>query len=92
VEPFLGKVVKKMLLFYLPQKSKYITNVKEFIWLQELFKNINFKQQRASILYNDNQSCIALAKNPKIHERSKHIYLHYHFLWAKVERKKIQIK
>jgi hypothetical protein len=73
-------------------ESKYITNVKEFIWLEQLLKDINFQQQGASIFYYDTQSCIAQAKNPKIHEHSKHISLHYHFSREKVERQKIQIE
>jgi hypothetical protein len=32
------------------------------------------------MLYIDNKSAIALAKNPVLHDRSKHIDIHFHFL------------
>jgi len=33
----------------------------------------------------DNQSCIALARNPEFHARTKHIDIQYHFIREKVE-------
>jgi hypothetical protein len=40
----------------------------------------------------DNQSAIALAKNPVFHDRSKHIELKYHFIREAVETKKIELE
>jgi hypothetical protein len=48
--------------------------IKESMWLQQLLKDTSF-QQGANILYYNNQSCIALAKNPKFHECFKHVFL-----------------
>ena len=31
-------------------------------------------------IFVDNQGAIQLAKNPKIHERTKHISVHFHFV------------
>jgi hypothetical protein len=62
------------------------------MWLQQLLKNTNFQQQGANILYYDNQSCIALTKNPKFHECFKHISFCYHFLHEKVERHEIKLE
>jgi H2-forming N5,N10-methylenetetrahydromethanopterin dehydrogenase-like enzyme len=39
----------------------------------------------------DNQGAIALAKNPHLHERSKHIDISYHHIRDLEERKKIKI-
>ena len=33
----------------------------------------------------DNQPAIALAKNPVLHDRSKHIDIKFHFLWDYVD-------
>ena len=44
------------------------------------------------IIYEDNQSAICMAKNPKFHGRAKHIDLRYHFIRELVENKTIEIK
>jgi hypothetical protein len=36
------------------------------------------------IIYEDNQGCIELGKNPKHHERMKHMDIKYHFVSEKV--------
>jgi hypothetical protein len=36
-------------------------------------------------IFNDNNSCIALSKNPVHHDKSKHIAMRYHFLREKVK-------
>jgi hypothetical protein len=36
-------------------------------------------------IYNDNNGCIALSKNPVHHDKSKHIAMRHHFLREKVE-------
>ena len=40
----------------------------------------------------DNQSCIALAKNPEFHARSKHIDIQYHFIREKVEEGMVHLE
>ena len=42
-------------------------------------------------VYEDNQSCIAMAKNMKFSLRTKHIALKYHHFRSHVERKLIDI-
>ena len=54
------------------------STVKECIWLQILLKELEFPQDDASVIWEDNYGCIALTNNPKFHERSKHIDLHHH--------------
>ena len=43
------------------------------------------------MLYEDNQSCIALAKNPIHHARTKHIDIQHHFVREKVESKEVEL-
>ncbi len=31
-------------------------------------------------IFNDNQSCIAIAKDPSLHHRAKHIDVRYHYI------------
>jgi hypothetical protein len=43
-------------------------------------------------LYVDNNSAIALMKNPVFHGRSKHIDIKYHFIRECVERGQIAVR
>jgi len=69
-------------------EAKYITGThaaKEAIWLRQLFAGLQQPSSFPIPLHIDNQSAIAIAKNPKFHDRTKHIDIHYHFLCHKVE-------
>ena len=56
----------------------------EVIWLRLLLKDLEYTDQAATIIFQDNQGCIALAKNPVYHARTKHIDIKFHFLREKV--------
>ena len=43
-------------------------------------------------VYVDNQSAIALAKNPVHHQRSKHIDIKYHFVRHEVQNENIKLE
>ena len=64
--------------------------VKEAIWLKTLIKELGYEQRSVKI-YEDNQSCIALAKHPERHSRAKHIDIKYHFVRELVEDKQIEM-
>ena len=56
-------------------KAKYMAlthTMKEAIWLCTLLHKLNFKQD-TTIIFEDNQLCIALVKNPVHHTCMKHI-------------------
>ena len=67
---------------------------KEAIWLRQLLSELtpSNKSPYAMIIYADNQGAIALAKDPKFHQRTKHIDLRYHFIREKVENGDIQLE
>jgi hypothetical protein len=44
------------------------------------------------LLYGDNQASITLSKNPKFHERAKHIHIHYHLIHSLIDLKKIKLQ
>ena len=56
----------------------------EAIWLRLLLKDLERTDQVATKIFQDNQGCIALAKNPVYHARTKHIDIKFHFLREKV--------
>ena len=69
-------------------KAKYIAGAhtaKEAIWLGRLFMGLQQPSSFPIPLHIDNQSAIAIAKNPEFHDRTKHINIRYHFIRHKVE-------
>ena len=65
-------------------KTEYVSASKatsQAIWLRRIIEDIGEKQKRWIVLYWENKSTIAIAKNPVIHERSKHISIKYRFIW-----------
>ena len=64
---------------------------KEAIWLRTLLAELEFKQD-TTVIFEDNQSCIALAKNPVHHARTKHIDIRHHFIREKLEQSEIDVR
>ena len=52
----------------------------EILWLRNLFKELGFEVKGASILHLDNQSALAVTRNPEHHGRMKHLDLRYYWL------------
>ena len=45
-----------------------------------------------TVLHMDNQSTMAIAKNPQFHDQTKHIEVRHHFLRRKVEDGEIELE
>ena len=76
-------------------KSEYVavtTAACQGIWLSRLLGEFRETETGAVKLKVDNKSAISLAKNPVMHDRSKHIELRYHFIRDCVEKKKIELE
>ena len=58
--------------------------MQEAIWLRRLLSELGFQQTEPTKIYEDNRGAIELAKNPKFHNRTKHIDIAYHFTREKV--------
>ena len=56
----------------------------EAIWLRLLLKDLEYTDNAATTIFQDNQGCISLAKNPVYHARTKHLDIKFHFLREKV--------
>ena len=54
-------------------------------FLAQLLSDLSCKDKSCVMIYVDNQSAIALAKNPVNHKRSKHIDIRYHFIRCEIE-------
>ena len=64
----------------------------EAIWMRELNSDLGNRQVKPTVVYEDNQSAIAMSKNPQFHGRSKHISIKYHFIREQVSNNKISLK
>ena len=62
---------------------------KEVVWLRRLLNELGQTTKAPTHLHIDNQSAIAIARNPEFHDRTKHIDVRYHFLRQKVENEEI---
>lgn len=52
----------------------------EVVWLRQLLDELGFPQRKGSSILCDNQSCLAIARNPVFHARTKHIEIQYHYV------------
>ena len=64
----------------------------EAIWMRELNSDLRNPQSQPTVIFEDNQSAISMAKNPQFHGRSKHINIKYHFIREQVSNDKIRLK
>ncbi|KAG6520408.1 hypothetical protein ZIOFF_017458 [Zingiber officinale] len=62
------------------------------IWLRRILGDLGHHQIEGTVLYCDNKSAIAMAKNPVHHSRTRHIALKYHFIRQTIEDKEIQLE
>ena len=64
----------------------------EAVWLRRLLENVLKKQDNPTVLYEDNQGTMELTKNPKFHNRTKHIDVSYHYVREQVDNKNTSVK
>jgi hypothetical protein len=73
-------------------EAEYISAIearKEIIWLHQFLGELGYKIPRPSVLWMDNQSAIAVSKNPEHHGKMKHLSLCIFWLRDAVEDKVI---
>lgn len=64
----------------------------ETVWMRLLLKEIGFEQTEATVIYEDNQGCIAMSKNPEFHSRTKHIDIRTHYIREKIESEELTLQ
>ena len=73
---------------------------RESVWLRTLLDELNPKSASGPessnpqpvMIYGDNQSAIALAKNPQFHARTKHIHISHHYCREKMAAGEISLE
>ena len=63
----------------------------EAIWLKGLLEELGYKQETVKI-FEDNQACMILAKNPQNHKKSKHIQVRFHWIRDLIKDKIIKLE
>jgi hypothetical protein len=66
--------------------------IQEAIFLRQLLDSMEVKQSEPTMIFEDNQACIALSKNNLVNTRSKHINIKYRFNREKVESGEVVLK
>ena len=56
----------------------------EVAWLCKILTDLCVNVTHKVVIYCNNLSSIQLARNPVFHARTKHIEVHYHFIWERV--------
>jgi len=66
--------------------------VKEAIWLEMFFNELNILPVSKPIIFEDNKSTILIAENPVLHQKTKHIDIRYHFIRQHVKDKTLTLQ
>jgi len=65
---------------------------KDIIWYQQLFAELNIKNEKPTTIFSDNQGAILLTKNSIFHKRTKHIDIRFHFIRELQNDGRIKVK
>ena len=60
--------------------------------LRCLYEDLSRDKVDTVDIFVDNQSAIGLAKNPELHQRTKHINIKYHFIHIEIQKGYILLK
>lgn len=82
VQPLLHGVRRSRisLRYQAPKQSIFPRPACQAMWMRRLLEDMNEKQLEPTVIFCDNKSAIAIAKNPAMHGRTKHIDTRYHFI------------
>jgi len=88
-------ITKKQKLIALSStESEYIALsecAREVLWVRSFLGELRFPQLSPTVVYQDNKSCIRLAENPSVADRTKHISIRHHFLKQKISNGDISL-
>ena len=65
--------------------------IQEAIWLRELTTELVKEPTKSTVIYEDNQSAISMARNPQFHGRTKHIGIKYHYIREEVNHRRVEL-
>ena len=59
--------------------------------MRQLTAELGRSSETPTVIYEDNQSAIAMTKNPQFHGKAKHIAIKYHFIREQVNNGTVQL-
>ena len=65
---------------------------KEIAWFRQLLTDMGYKQNAPTTINEDNQSCIQMAKNPQVNNKTKHIQVRFHYICQQMQANNIQFE
>ncbi|QRV89310.1 Retrovirus-related Pol polyprotein from transposon TNT 1-94 [Ceratobasidium sp. AG-Ba] len=65
---------------------------RELIWIRQFISELGLLPEGPTTVFSDNQSSIALAKNPANHQNTKHIRVKYHFIREVIALRELDLK
>ena len=68
------------------------TACQDAVFLRELLATIDLQQEHATVIYEDNTACLAIANNPLTSKKARHIKVKYHFVRQLIGDKEIELK
>jgi len=63
----------------------------EVVYQRQWHDSIGYKITKPTTVFNDNNGCIALAHNPIMHSRTKHLGIRQHFIRELVKNKEVNL-
>ena len=85
--PVSWKSRKREIVALSTAEAEYIalsSAAQETVWIRRLITELGNEPEEPTTLMEDNQSAIAMTKNPQFHGRAKHIDICHHFIREKV--------
>jgi hypothetical protein len=73
-------------------EAEYVSlsiTARDVIWCRTLLCELGFEQSNATVIYEDNDSCIKIANSPRKHPGIKHVDIRYHFIKDRIASKEI---
>jgi len=64
-------------------------STRQAIWLSNGLTELGFLL--VPHIFCDNQGSLTLSKDPRMHKRSKHIDVHYHFVREKIDEEEVTV-
>jgi hypothetical protein len=65
---------------------------KEAIWLRRLMRELGVGDDGPVLFRVDNESAIKLARNPVMHQKTKHVEIYWHFIREAVESGEVALE